>query len=262
MHEVVALAAIHHVVAARVKGREIHAFLEPAGEVRHDADDRALQLRRTLGGRHEHPMHRLQEAVAAGEDPAVVAEHAVLPSAAGHPVVALAAHDVVVLAVAKERVVARHAVDRVVACLAVDLIVERGVRGLAEGVAEVHDRPRHDLQAAVGVVVELQVAADCGTVETDHPEDPAVVTEDHVGVAGVAVGREVAAVVAGRPCARPTVDHIAAVRLLGGRREAEQVGTAADDVILAEVAEDHVVAAVALDVVVAIAACPRGVVLR
>ncbi len=142
--------------------------------------------------------------------------------------------------------------DRVVACLAVDLIVERGVRGLAEGVAEVHDRPRHDFQAAVGVVVELQVAADCITVETDHPEDSAVVTEDHVGVAGVA----------GRPRARPTVDHVAAVRPLGGRREAEQVGTAADDVILAEVAEDHVVAAVALDVVVAIAACPRGVVLR
>ena len=66
------------------------------------------------------------------------------------------------------------------------------------------------------------------------------------------VGRRETSVVARDHRARAAVDDVRAVLALRGRREAEQVGAAADDVVLAEVAEDDVIAGVALDVVIAV----------
>ena len=65
--------------------------------------------------------------VAAGEDPAVVAEDAVLTGTAGDPVSAPAADQVVVAGVAEDHVVTDAAVGGVVAALAVDLVVSSDV---------------------------------------------------------------------------------------------------------------------------------------
>jgi len=56
----------------------------------------------------------------------------------------------------------------------------------------------------------------------------------------------------------PAEDQVAAVWALVGAREPEELGAAADDVVLALVPEDDVVAAVALDVVVAVRARGAG----
>ena len=95
----------------------------------------------------EQAVERLGQAVAAGEDHAVVAEHAVDAGAAVDAVVAGAAVDVVVLALAEQHVVADHAVDRVVAVLAVDEVggADRAGRGRAAlRVVEEAVRPRDD----------------------------------------------------------------------------------------------------------------------
>ena len=113
-------------------------------------------------------------------------------------------------------------------------------------------------------------------VDPDDPDDVAVVADDRVGVARVHVASSASVAPStelstsllcrsacrrrrrsGRGRRRPTTPApltgvVAAVRPLVGRVEAEEVGAAADDVVLAEAAEDDVVAAVALDVVLAV----------
>ena len=90
--------------------------------------------------------------------------------------------------------------------------------------------------------------------DADEAVDVAVVAEDDVAVAGVAGLLEVAVVVADEADAGAAEDRVGTVGPPVGRREAEEVGAAADEVVPAEAAEDHVVAAVALDLVVAVAA--------
>ena len=63
----------------------------------------------------------------------------------------------------------------------------------------------------------------------------------------------IADIVAGHVDARAAEDHVGAIGTLGGAAQAEEVGAAADDVILPEITEDHVGAAAALDVIVAVA---------
>src|SRR6185369_14646756 len=74
------------------------------------------------------------DAVAAREDAAVIAHHAIVAGATGDPVAAVATDDRVVLPFAGQYVVADHAVDEVVAGLAVQLVCQADVQRLAGGV--------------------------------------------------------------------------------------------------------------------------------
>ena len=53
--------------------------------------------------------------------------------------------------------------------------------------------------------------------------------------------------------ARPAEDQIRAIRALCLQNKAEQIGAAADNIVLSEIAENHIIAAAALNVVVTIA---------
>ena len=228
-------------------------------------------------------VERLGGAVAGGEDPAVVAEDAVLAGAAGDPVVAPAADDVVVARVAVHHVVAAAAVDGVVAALAVDLVgapdvdascgrtsrtgsaladslvasrasedkVGATVRA-ARGVVEQGDRAGHEARERLAVAVvgegEVRRAGRAGAVGPDQAQDVAVVADDRVAVDAVA-GHAVAARAL---AAAATEDQVVDIGTLARQRQAEQVAAAADEVVAAAVAEEDVVAAPALDVVVAV----------
>jgi hypothetical protein len=295
-----------------VERRQVHRLLQLA----RDVDDAGLHVARGVdhlvehvalhragvgvgGAQRSHAVQRLgvAGAVAAGEDAAVVAEHAVVAGAAGDPVGTPAADQVVVLAFAEQDVVAGHAVDEVVAAFAVQLVAGAVVAHLAIGQCiglvvraarrVVHQRggARHDAQRAglaVDVVVEGQVAGREGHAaaaqragghaglehvavdgDADQAVDVAVVAQDHVAVARMAVGLDAdhaggadrghAEVVARGARAGAAEDQVAAVGPLAAFGFAEHRRAAADDVVLAQVAEDHVVAAVAFDVVVAVA---------
>src|SRR5262249_29328999 len=82
--------------------------------------------------------------------------------------------------------------------------------------------------------------------------DAAVIAYDHIGVVGVSVRRGVAGVVATDRSAGIAEDHVAAVGALRREGQAEEIGAAADDVVLAAIAEDGIVAAAALAVVIAV----------
>ena len=69
----------------------------------------------------------------------------------------------------------------------------------------------------------------------DEAVDGAVVAEDDIAVAGVTRLFEVAVVVADEPDAGAAEDRVGAVRPPIGRREAEEVGAAADEVVATEV---------------------------
>ena len=158
MQEVVAEAAVDHVVAAdSIQVASIGRLLQLARDATIRAGEAGTELDacRTRFG-VEQPVERLGQPVAAGLDQAVVAEDAVLAGAAVDAVVAGAAVEVVVLALAEEHVVADHAVDRVVAGLAVDQVGGAEVVGAAaRRVVEERERPRDEPQrAGVGVVVE------------------------------------------------------------------------------------------------------------
>ena len=134
--------------------------------------------------------------VAAGVDPAVVAQHTVLTSAAGDPVVAVAADDVVVLALTEENVPSSLAVDEVVPGFAVDLVASADIKGCliccgqivgpAWCVVDQFRSPRDDPQCIVVVVIEGQERTVAGPVGSHKAEDVAVVAQDHVGVPCVA----------------------------------------------------------------------------
>ncbi len=111
--------------------------------------------------------------------------------------------------------------------------------------------------AADSVVVERQERRRVATGARSMPdqaEDVAVVAEDHVGVAGVAIDGRVDAGVMPSCCARCACRRrrrsCRCRRAAGRRCEAERLELPPIEVVLAEVAEDHVVAAVALDLVV------------
>src|SRR5262249_61579814 len=103
-----------------------------------------------LSGRCVGALQGLGEAVTAGLQPPVVADHAVVTGAARDPVVAVAADQIVVLAFAVKHVVALHPVRDVVAAFAVDQVVAaavgcglgRVVVGATERVVEQLDRAR------------------------------------------------------------------------------------------------------------------------
>ena len=153
------------------------------------------------------PLSGSVDAVAAGEDAAVVAEDAVVAGAAGDPVVAPAADEVVVAGVAEDHVVAAAGVDGVVAA------TRRGSRrrprrrpsaptsqrsvsgnrsagvGSARRVVEQRDRARQQPHrvAGVGVVGVRQVrGAEHAPLRAHQPQDVAVVADDRVGVGAVA----------------------------------------------------------------------------
>ena len=79
------------------------------------------------------PLSGSVDAVAAGEDAAVVAQDAVDPGAARDPVVTPAADEVIVAGVAEDDVVAGAGVHGVVARLAVDLVGAADVAGQGSG---------------------------------------------------------------------------------------------------------------------------------
>ncbi|UUZ48848.1 hypothetical protein LP420_40375 [Massilia sp. B-10] len=119
------------------------------------------------------PLSVSELAVTAGEDAAIVADHAILAGAAADPVVAVAADQIVVLAFAEHHVAAFLAVDEVVARLAVDFVGRADiVQGLqvdvlaARGVVEQVGRAHHDFQRTARfhggglVVVEHQRRGD------------------------------------------------------------------------------------------------------
>ncbi len=139
------------------------------------------------------------------------------------------------------------------------------------GVVEQVDTADHELLAAVGVVVDEAhvprasdvasigriggVVADIGPEGAGDPDDPAVVAHDRVGVGRVPVGRgrrteaHAAVVIAGRVQAGAAEKEVRAVGTVVHSGQAEEVGGAAEDVVLAEVAEGDVVAAATLEVV-------------
>ena len=262
----------------RHSARDVDRGRERAARVADQLVDRRSRDRRDAVKRLA-----VARAVAAGEDAAVVAEDAVVAAAARDPVGAVAADDRVVLPVAEHDVVARPAVDEVVAGFAVDLaalqhaVDERAadiarnqgtgrarVIRAARRVVEQRDCARDDslssARVAKDVVVELQEAVRTGAlsrhpVRAHEPEDVAVVRDDGIGVVRLAVCRGVARVVQADHRPRAAEDDVRAVLALSLRRLAEEVGAAADDVVLALVAEDDVVAGAALDVVVAVRGC-------
>ena len=254
--------------------------LDLAGRVDELVEHVAVAVAGVGVGRQQagHAVERLAHGrVAAGEDPAVVAEDAVLAGAAGDPVVAPAGDDVVVAGVAEHGVVGRTGVDGVVAGLAVHLVgpAEVGARaddqarsrveevrpevGAARRVVEQGHAADDQLLAGVRVVVEerhvLGDRADVGAVDSDDPDDPAVVADDRVGVVAVhqvVVAAGVGAVVAGRVGAGAAEEDVGAVRPVAALGQAEEVAAATEDVVLADAAEHDVVAAAALDVVLAV----------
>ena len=277
MNPVVAEAAVDRIGVTvgpgvgRAADGEIDRLLDEAGDVH----DRAGPWPRQADGRLSRggdPVERLGQTVAADLDEAVVAEDAVFAGAAENLVQSGAADEVVVPGVAVEYVVADLTVGEVVAVFAVDQVGAADVRcaGDAGRVVEqpvgVRDdslrtaRLRRARTRGVGADVRRRIVDEAQEAARRHQsEQVAVVAEDGVGVAGM-VGecprggvRPRAEQVRGQTGAGPTEEDVATVGPLGRRRQAEQRGTAADDVVLPETAEDHVVAAAALDVVVAVA---------
>ena len=144
MQEVVAEAAVDHVVAAGEERLLDRGVVELTRDVDGDVDVVRVPVagvERQLRRRRE-AEQRLGDGVAGGLEQAVVAEDAVVAGAAGDPVVAGVAVELVVLAVAEDRVGARLAVDDVVAGLAVE-----GVAG-----ADVRRMRRRDRPAVVRIV--------------------------------------------------------------------------------------------------------------
>ena len=141
--------------------------------------------------------------------------------------------------------------------------------GTTDGVVEELHAPDHLTQGAVAVVDvgDVHRRADCpgrvavDVVDADDPDDVAVVAHDHVGVAvvrEVSLGSHARRLVAASLRTGPAEDQVGAVRPLVRCREAEEVGVATHQVVLAEATEDRVVAAVALDVVLTVGGCLEG----
>ncbi len=101
-------------------------------------------------------------------------------------------------------------------------------------------------------------ATDIGAEGAHDANDAAVVSDDRVGVGGVAVtGDELARieqpiVIAVGPHAATAEQDVGAVGPLLGSGQREEVGTAAEDVVLALTAEGDVVATAAFDVILTI----------
>ena len=122
------------------------------------------------------------------------------------------------------------------------------------------------------IVIETQERAAVHSIDTHRPEDIGIVAHDDIGIPTVAGVRRDRAIVAkgidlgiaGEPVritgatvhqVRPIRAHIIGVNTenCGGIRiEAEQVGTAADHVILTEIAVHAVVAAVTFHIIIAV----------
>jgi len=273
------------VAAGGARGQVVRGEVDGLLQVALDVDDRGLDVARggdplvevvaaqdgvVLGaatGRQErrHTVQRLAHGrvVAAGEDPAVVAEDSVLAHTAGDPVVAPAADDVVVVGVAVGHVRAAAEVDPVVAEFAVDLVVAEdlgptgGVDTVASGrVGDDEDEAAvadglaaAGMAGALGAQVEpvgTEVRAAGGVVEqVDAAHDElfavrVVVDEGHVlgrgavaavgGVRGVVA--DVGAVDAGDPDDPAVVAH-------------HRVGVASVPVRRQRIAHSHVAVVVA-----------------
>ena len=262
--------------------RQVHRLLKLAGNIDVGLLDAARRADEGLYRGNGYPVERVGSTVAAGIDAAIVTNDAILPGAAGDPVVAIAADNVVVLAIAEDDVAALHAVDKVVAGFAVYLVGRADIAGrrctdidaarcVVEQVGNAHDDAHAAaiLETAALVVAKLQEAVRVGVlarraIGTYDAIDVAVVADYHVRVArmscrcrgddmrGRILGR-ISYIVARDVGPGPAEDQIRPIRAPVWRVETEQVGTAAQDVVLAEVAEDDIIAAVAFDVVVAIA---------
>ena len=265
VQEIAAQAAVDDVGPAEIERRQVDDLVDVARDVDHRADERAVDLEQGLRAGDEHAVQRLGEPVAAGADLAVVAQDAVASGTAVQAVVATAAVDVVVLAFSERDIVAGHAVDRVVTGLSMQQVVFSAIARPActLRVVEQHVGTRDDLLARRGVVVvEAEEAGRAGRlpIDADELEDVAVVAEDHVRVARLAVHRHGAIVrlgadvVACNARAGTAEDRVRSSRTHRRCDEAEAVGAVADEVVLAQVAEDQVVAAIAFDVVVAVPA--------
>ena len=165
------------------------------------------------------------QAVAAGVNPAVVADDPIVPGTAGDKIVAIAADDIVALPFAEKDVATLGAIDEVVTGLAVDFVVaaDIGLRlrevevGPARRVVDQSHRPRHDSHGVgtrgrvVIVIVEPQepvggldrVAGQTRVaayhqrtdrwgdlpVDSDQTDDIAVVACDSIGVGCMPVRR-------------------------------------------------------------------------
>ena len=152
--------------------------------------------------------------------------------------------------------------------------------GAARGVVEQGDAPHDDL-GPVGVVVDVGdvvsaarqratetlagrsptlavVAAQVDAEGSDDPDDPPVVAHDRVAVGRMTstrdrrTRRDAVVVVPADVLAGAAEQEIRTVRAIHVADEAEEVGAAADDVVLAPAPEDDVVPASTLDVVVAV----------
>ncbi len=85
-----------------------------------------------------------------------------------------------------------------------------------------------------------------------NAEDIPVVTQDHIRVAGMALRGLITQVVAGPVRPRPAEDHVTAVRTPGRSVQTEQIGIAADNIILTQTTEDNIVTAITFDIVIAV----------
>ena len=223
----------------------------------------------------------------AARDPVVAptADDVVVLAVAVEAVVALHAVDEVVARLAVHLVVAADVAER---CGRIVRAARRVVEQARQARQDLHLLSRRQ---GIGVVVVVEteehrrrrhcpVRGRGNRLLGHEPDDVAVVAEDHVGVVGMPGrgGRDDIAGIDGR-CARVVTlhlraraaeDQVAAVGPAGRigpgqhrRRDAvglaEEVGTAADQVVLALVAEDHVVAAAAFHVVLPVG---RGAVVR
>ena len=263
--QVVGLRRPEQRVERLAEGSQVDRLLQLVLDVDRRALDTARRADEHIGGNGgSDAIECFRQPVAAGQNAAVVAEHAVVARSTGDPVVAPATDQIVVLALAKQQVAAGHAVNEVIARFTVQLIARTDVAGgrrserhTAWCVVEQFGSTHDDLVGrtrtrVVVVVVEAQERAAVGAADADDAEDVAVVAEDHVGVACMAVGGNVASVVARHISAGAAEDQVGAIGTQSWRGQTEQTGAAADDVVLAKVAEDHVGAAVAFDVVVAV----------
>ena len=269
--EVVAQATVDGVVTALFPGQQVDGLLQVAVQVDPGAGEGAWQFDQAFGADTD-AIQRLGQAVAAGADAAVVADQAVFAAAAKEAVAAGAAVEVVVPAVAVQHVGATAAVHDVVAVFGLDEVIAADAHAVVAGRVVQQVEGAHDdaLSAAcLGALRGCGVAADVDRVVVDEGQRPAVaaldaqdhgvVAGDDVGIEGVFGDQADARVAAGAECvavdacAGTAEEDVAAIRAQLGRRQAIQAGTAADDVVLAQVAEDHVVAAAAFDVVVAVA---------
>ena len=146
----------------------------------------------------------------------------------------------------------------------------------ARGVVEQCDTAHDNLAVrAVHVVVDVRhvlrrrrvaarraiagrVVAHIDAVDADDADDASVVADDRVGVAGVTVTgdhhpwEQAAIVVAGAVEAAVAEQDVRAVWAVVRGDEAEEVGAATNDVVLAEPTEHDVVAAAPLDVVLSV----------